>query len=162
MDAVHFCVFCTVSVSNSRKFLFHFHECVMCQQWPKAYRDLPTVTGGEVRDLFQSQLTWDLSQQREVRESKSWVVSSSFVAHWIFIFFSIFCLFFVLFFSVLGWTGHLWSWKSAAATVAGPTSPALHPALAASAALQGKQKLWKNSSQWVQLYSSSESVNRMI
>lgn len=128
---------------------------VMCQQRPKAYRDLPTVTGGEVRDLFQSQLTWDLSQQRAVRESKSWVVSSSFVAHWIFILFS---LSFVCFFVLWG-TGHLRSWKNAAATVAGPTSPALHPVLAASAVLQGKQKLWKNLSQWVQFYSSSQSVN---
>lgn len=45
--------------------------------------------------------------------------------------------------------GRLSSWKSAAA--AGPTSPVLHPAPAASAARREKQRLWKNWRPWVQL-----------
>lgn len=42
-----------------------------CLQWPKAYRDLPAVPGSEDRDIIQSQLTWDLPQQRAVRDQHS-------------------------------------------------------------------------------------------
>lgn len=45
------------------RFLFVLFFCL---QWPKACWDLPTFPGNEVRDIIQSQLTWDLPQQREV------------------------------------------------------------------------------------------------
>lgn len=54
------------SYSLFKQLPFDLRIC-FCMQRPKVCRELPAVPGREIRDIIQSELTWDLSQQRKVR-----------------------------------------------------------------------------------------------